>query len=110
MSTAGALEAVELRGGQNVERNSGFIFADFSEPATRFADELGVPRKTNDWGMEVHDADDTGKTKVPGLYVIGDAKNGFGGLVVSAHEGSICASTIVHELAMARWSAATSRE
>lgn len=107
-SSQGALQTIVLRGGEEVERDSGFIFSDFSEPATRFADDLGVPRSTNDWGMEVHEAGAEGKTQVPGVYVIGDAKSGFGGLIAAANEGSACASAIVHEVATARWAAAAS--
>ena len=47
-------------------------------------------------------ADSAGKTNVEGIYLIGDAKNGFSGIIESAAEGSRCAAHIVHEIAAER--------
>lgn len=48
-------------------------------------------------------ADEFGRTKVPGLYVIGDARTGFQRLAPAASEGSRCAEGIIHEIAKERW-------
>ncbi|MEM6990323.1 MAG: hypothetical protein AAF721_07495 [Myxococcota bacterium] len=53
--------------------------------------------------MEVPDVSETGKSKVPGVYVIGDARTGFGGLIAAAGEGAACVAEIVHEIAQERW-------
>ena len=103
ISEAGTLRAVELAGGLRLERDAGFIAADYAMPATRFDEQLGVSKTTNDWGAVVSEADSTGKTNIEGIYIIGDAKNGFGGIVESAAEGSRCAAGIVHEIAAERW-------
>jgi len=97
------LRAVRVAG-REIPRDVAFLGEDFSVPTTSFAADLGVPKTRNDWGMEVLDADETGATVVPGVYVIGDARTGFGGIAAAAAEGSGCASHIVHEVAMERWS------
>jgi len=102
-SEGGALQAVELSDGERIPRDSGFIGEDYSTPATNFLEVLGVPLTQNDWGMEVPDVDSVGKSKVPGVYAIGDARSGFGGLIAAANEGSECMSNIVHEIAAERW-------
>ncbi len=106
VSDGGILQAIELADGRRIERDVGFLGDDCSVPATNFPEALGVGKTTNDWGMEVYAASDTGKTEVPGVYVVGDAKSGFGGLVAAAHEGTACVEGIVHEIATERWSQA----
>ena len=103
VSSDGGLVAVELATGEQVNREAGFIADDCSVPSSDFAESLGVTRVKNDWGMDVLEADAVGKTNVDGVFVVGDAKNGFGGLVLSANEGSVCAESIVHEIAQERW-------
>lgn len=102
-SEAGVLRTVELEDGQSVERDCGFLGGDFSEPATRFAERLGVEETTNGWGMKVYVADSAGKTNVPGVYVVGDAKSGFGGLLAAAREGAAALESIAHDIAATRW-------
>ncbi len=99
----GKLLAVELASGIRVERDAGFISDDYAISATEFAENLGVSKATNDWGLEVLEVDSSGRTSVPGVRVIGDARSGFGGLVASAAEGAACMEAIVHEIASARW-------
>lgn len=103
LSEDGALRAVELASGTFVERDAGFISDNDSVPATTFAENLGVGKTRNAWGMEVLEAEPTGASSVAGLYVIGDARVGFGGLIASAAEGAACMSAIVHEIAASRW-------
>lgn len=110
ISEAGVLRAVELEGGHRVERDCGFLGGDFSEPATRFAEGLGVEETTNDWGMKVYVADSAGKTNVDGVYVVGDAKSGFGGLLAAAREGAAALEAIAHEIAATRWASLSSAD
>jgi thioredoxin reductase len=102
-SSDGALQAVELETGEAIERQAGFIADDFSFPATGFARDLGVGTTKNEWGMDVPDVDGSGKSNVPGVYVIGDARTGFSGLIAAANEGAGCVEGIVHDLASERW-------
>ncbi|MGB3185763.1 MAG: NAD(P)/FAD-dependent oxidoreductase [Ornithinimicrobium sp.] len=103
-STDGRLRAVELATGECVERDAGFISDDYSTPSSTFAESLGVTSSMNEWGMTALDSTETGGTNVPGLYVIGDARTGFSGLIAAAAEGAACAETIVHDMAAERWS------
>lgn len=103
-STNGTLVAVELETGEHIERDAGFISEDYSRPSTTFADSLGVTSSPNDWGMTTLDVAEAGGSNVEGLYVIGDARTGFSGLIAAAAEGAACAETIVHEIATVRWS------
>ena len=102
----GTLTAVELQGGRRIERDAGFIADEYSVPSTPFADQLGVASRVNDWGMTELDAEPNGRTPIPGVYVVGDARSGFSGLTAAANDGSLCMSEIVHEIATERWSAA----
>ena len=107
ISRDGNLKAVELSTGEQIEREAGFVADDPSVPNTDFAERLGVTKTTNDWGMQVLDVDATGKSAVQGVYVVGDSKNGFTGLIAAASEGAACAEAIAHELADERWQAAS---
>jgi len=106
LHTAGVLQAVELEGGEQVARQGGFLFDDAGKPANHFAEQLGVAQTTSMWGAPALKADEAGKTDVPGVYVIGDSRIGFAGVVGAAAEGSHCASQIVHEIAVERWQGA----
>lgn len=106
-SKRGSLTGVELRNGKLIERDAGFISTDYSLPGNTFAESMGVLRTRNEWGMDTLQADDFGTTNVTGLYVIGDAKTGFSGLIAAAAEGAACAEGIVHQLAAERWTAVT---
>lgn len=102
-SKNGRLLEVELETGERIERDAGFISDDYSRPATTFAESLGVTSSLNDWGMTALDADEFGQSTVAGLYVIGDARTGFSGLIAAAAEGAACGETIVHDIATQRW-------
>lgn len=99
---AGVLRAVEVEG-VRIERDSGFIGNDIAIPATPFAEELGVGHTENAWGMQVLDVDPQGRSGLPGLYVVGDARSGFSGVTAAAQDGHGCMANIVHEIARERW-------
>ncbi len=106
LSDGGRLTHVALEDGRKIARQSGFVIEEFSEPATDFAERLGVvSNDKNDWGM-AELADASGKTNIPGLYVVGDARIGFSGIAAAVSEGGFCVEMMVHELAMQRWNAA----
>lgn len=105
-SERGVLTAVELQDGKRIERDAGFIGDDYSVEATSFAQDLGVNQAENSWGMTTLDADAAGRTNVDGVYVVGDAKSGFGGLTAAAFEGAACAEGVVHDIASKRWQGA----
>jgi thioredoxin reductase len=107
VSSNGMLEGVELESGVIIPRDAGFTSDDYSGPTTRFAEDLGVAKAPNDWGMEVLDVQETGACNVPGLYVIGDARSGFAGLMASAAQGAACMEGIIHTIAAERWAAAS---
>jgi len=96
-SEEGKLRAVVLEDGREVARDAGFVGEEHAVPATDLAERLGVPTTTNDWGMTHFDADDFGKTSVPGVYVVGDMKRVFGGIPAAVHDGYLCVAGIVHE-------------
>lgn len=102
-SENGTLRAVELETGERIERDAGFIGDEYSRPATTFAESLGVTSSPTDWGTTALDIDDTGKSNIAGLSVIGDARTGFSGLIAAAAEGAACAEVIVHDIASERW-------
>lgn len=103
VSKNGVLSGVELADGTLVERDSGFLWDDAGVAATRFAEDLGVATKPTEWGTLGFDADDTGKTNVEGVYVVGDARTGFSGLMAAASEGGGCVEHIVHTISHERW-------
>lgn len=103
-SDNGRLLAVVLESGERIERDAGFIGDEYSQPATAFAETLGATSSVNEWGMTTLDVDDTSQTSITGLYVIGDARTGFSGLIAAAAEGAACTETIVHDIATERWS------
>ena len=101
----GHLESVLLINGDSIQREAGFLLDTFEEPACLLPSKLGVATKTNDWGMKVLDADETGKTNIKGIYIIGDAKTGFGGILGSANDGAVCVETLLHERIHNHWEA-----
>jgi len=103
-SDNGRLLAVVLESGERIERDAGFIGDEYSHPATTFAETLGATSSPNEWGMTTLDVDDTSQTSITGLYVVGDARTGFSGLIAAAAEGAACAEAIVHDIATERWS------
>ncbi|QYH35990.1 NAD(P)/FAD-dependent oxidoreductase [Salinibacterium sp. M195] len=102
----GRLVAVELESGERIERDAGFISDEYSHPTTTFAQSLGVTSSPTDWGTTALDISEAGATNVADLYVVGDAKTGFSGIVAAAAQGAECVESIVHEIATQRWNRA----
>lgn len=100
----GKLQFVLLENGEKVAREAGFLMNTYQEPSTYLPEKLGVQKTAFVWGMEMFDADESDKTSIEGLYVIGDAKTGFSGIVAPANDGASCVETIVHDRVAAYWS------
>lgn len=109
LSKDGQLSGVELSDGSVIERDGGFLWDDAGVPATSFAENLGVATKPTAWGTLGFDADESGKTNIEGVYIVGDARTGFSGLMAAASEGGGCVEHIVHEISHERWRSADGR-
>ncbi len=104
-SNEGQLRSVELEDGRVVMCEAGFCVGDYAVMATSFAEQLGAHMSQNPVGWTVVSAEDDGSTSIPGLFVAGDVRMGFSGLMVAAAQGSTCAAGIVRHNAMERWGA-----
>lgn len=102
LSQDGRLTEVQLEDG-SIERDAGFLWDKPGVPSNTLADDLGVPKNRNPWGIVAYQADEWGKTNVPGVYVVGDARTGFSRLMAAASEGGRCVEHIVHEISQQRW-------
>ncbi|PWA11232.1 NAD(P)/FAD-dependent oxidoreductase [Pueribacillus theae] len=98
-SRDGQLEAIVTIDGRTFHRTGGFLAETGEKQAFCIPENLGVT--LNKWGG--YETGDHGLTNVEGLYVIGDAKNMFTGLIGSAAEGYEVGVAINHELAMEDW-------
>lgn len=99
LSTEGKLEAIVLEDGTSIARSGGFMADTGAREASDIPAQLGIPTDhSGKYETLAH-----GKTPVEGLYIIGDAKNGFTGLVGAASEGYEAGTVIVQELAEEDW-------
>lgn len=101
---SGLLRAVLLEGRREIEREAGFLLNTYEEPATQLPEKLGVIKKLNDWGIGIPDVGEAGQTNIAGVYIVGDAKTGFGGIAAAANDGARCVEMMVHERVAAYWS------
>lgn len=99
VSEKGQLTGVKLANGDTIARTGGFLLNTGEKQATDIPATLGVEKtdfgtyKTNEWG----------KTAIEGVYIAGDAKNGFSGIAAAVAEGSSVAEMIIHEIISERW-------
>ena len=84
----------------HVNKSGGFLFSCGEKQSTDIPSKLGV--EYGEWGG-IYETNDWGKTKVDGLYIVGDAKNNFTGVIGAAAEGSVVAEMITHEIINERW-------
>jgi len=94
ISNNGNLTGVKLANGKIIPRNGGFLFNTEKELTTEIPSKLGV-EKTE---FNTYKTDDSGKTSVKGIYIIGDAKTGFSGVIGAAAEGYAVAEMITREV------------
>ena len=77
VSEDGNLREVKLVNGNSIKRAGGFLFSTGEKQSTEIPGSLGV--ELSDWGT--YQTNDWGKSKVEGIYVVGDAKNSLLGLL-----------------------------
>ncbi|WP_127533266.1 NAD(P)/FAD-dependent oxidoreductase [Paenibacillus kobensis] len=82
-SAAGELTHVVLDGGERIARSGAFVTESGPRQATDIPLRLGVPLDESG----VYKTQSHGLTRIPGLYIIGDAKQSFSGLTGAASEG-----------------------
>ncbi|EAY26018.1 NAD(P)/FAD-dependent oxidoreductase [Microscilla marina] len=99
ISTNGQLQGVQLTHGQTISRQGGFLLSTGEKQACEIPAQLGV--ETNDDGT--YKSNEWGKSEIEGIYIIGDAKNGFGGIAASVAEGAKVASMMIHEIIHQKW-------
>ncbi len=102
-SADGHLTRVLTEDGRSVPCEAGFVVGDYAQPSTPFANELGVAEVSDPRGWTLPATEPDGSTSVPGFYIAGDARVGFGGLATAVAQGSQCAARIVAAIAMERW-------
>lgn len=99
VSENGNLKEVKLANGNGIKRTGGFLLSTGEKQSTNIPKKLGV--ELSDWGT--YQTNEWGKSKVAGVYIIGDAKNNFTGVIGSAAEGSYVAEMITQEIIEERW-------
>ncbi|MBD3922458.1 NAD(P)/FAD-dependent oxidoreductase [Paenibacillus sp. PR3] len=98
-SSDGQLTHIELEDGQHIARTGAFLTDTGAHEATDIPRQLGV-------GMEprgVYQTGNHGLTRIPGLYIIGDAKHAFTGVAGAVSEGYEAGVAINHALAIEDW-------
>ena len=88
-----------MANGKIIPRSGGFLFNTEKELTTEIPSKLGV-EKTE---FNTYKADDSGKTNVKDIYIIGDARKGFSGVIGAAAEGYAVAEMISREIIGDRW-------
>lgn len=99
----GTLGAVRLFDGTEVPVGAGFLGSPHAVPTVDFAHTLGAETTTNPMGMTVVTTNDFGESSVSGLFVVGDARDGFVGLARAVAHGAMCGAGIVHGNAQQQW-------
>ncbi|WP_299453097.1 NAD(P)/FAD-dependent oxidoreductase [uncultured Microscilla sp.] len=102
ISINGQLQGVQLTHGQTISRQGGFLLSTGEKQACEIPAQLGV--ETNDDGT--YKSNEWGKSEIEGIYIIGDAKNGFGGIAASVAEGARVAAMMIHEIIHQKWAIA----
>ncbi|MBM7703747.1 FAD-dependent oxidoreductase [Metabacillus iocasae] len=98
-STNGQLEKIVVKSGESFERTDGFILDTGETQASDIPFKLGV--ELNEMGG--YKVSENRETTIEGLYIIGDAKNTFSGLIMAASEGYELGATINGEMVMEEW-------
>jgi len=95
----GELEKIVLEDGQEIKRRIAFLADTGARDATGIADGLGVQREED--GQ--YETLEHGSTRIDGLYIIGDAKHYFTGLIGAAGEGYEAGVAINRKLVEEDW-------
>jgi thioredoxin reductase len=92
VGTEGRLEGVVLQGGEVVRRAGLFVWPE-QELRSDLATRLGCPL-SDDGRVE---ADEYGRTEVPGVFVAGDAGPGGGAVALAAASGTTAGAMLNHD-------------
>jgi len=95
----GGLEKIVLEDGQEIKRRIAFLADTGARETTGIADNLGVKRGED--GQ--YETLEHGSTQIDGLYIIGDAKHYFTGLIGAASEGYEAGVAVNRKLVEEDW-------
>ncbi|MCU6707396.1 NAD(P)/FAD-dependent oxidoreductase [Paenibacillus sp. J5C_2022] len=98
-SADGQLTHVVMRDGRSVARTGGFLLDSNERQATNMPESLGIGRTA----AGHYETDHHGQTEVRGLYIIGDARTIFSGLIGAANDGYIVGEIINNDLLEQEW-------
>ncbi|UII55499.1 NAD(P)/FAD-dependent oxidoreductase [Cytobacillus spongiae] len=98
-STNGKLEEIVLETGKTYLRTSGFLLNTGEVQASTIPQQMGIVQDE----MGGYVTSEIGETKVKGLYIIGDAKNTFSGVIKAASEGYEIGAKINGEMVEEDW-------
>ncbi|MDQ0298958.1 thioredoxin reductase [Salibacterium salarium] len=98
-SKEGKLQSIRVEQKESICRTAGFIMGTGKKESFPLPESLGIKR--NERGE--YETDAHGETTVEGLYVIGDAKHSFTGLVCAAGEGYEAGVKINQALVNEQW-------
>ncbi|MTI31657.1 NAD(P)/FAD-dependent oxidoreductase [Xanthovirga aplysinae] len=103
VSINGQLKEVVFQDGTSVEREGGFLSDTKSTASVDFAEKFEIPTVEGHFGLTFYEVDDNKETNVKGLYIIGDSRTGWSGIVGAAAEGSEVGAAITHQIIDERW-------
>ncbi|GMK40211.1 oxidoreductase [Paenibacillus sp. CCS19] len=99
LSSDGQLTHIELADGQRIARRGAFLTNTGAYEATDIPRQLGVHLEPRG----VYQTGNHGLTRLPGLYIIGDAKHAFTGVAGAVSEGYEAGVAINHALSIEDW-------
>lgn len=99
IGTDGNLEAVALEDGQEITRRIAFLSDTGAGDASDIPDRLGIAREPDGQYKTL----EHGSTEIDGLYIVGDAKHYFTGLLGAASEGYEAGVAINRKLVEEDW-------
>ena len=102
ISQEGRLTAVLLENNATIEREAGFIADTKSIESTDLAKRLKVPADAES-GQLVYKVDHDQESEIKGLFIVGDAINGWSGVAKSVAEGSTAGRAITLQLVDENW-------
>ncbi|MFD0616600.1 NAD(P)/FAD-dependent oxidoreductase [Paenibacillus sp. GCM10027629] len=101
-SNEGKLDEIVFIDGQSIPCKGGFLLDTGAKQATLIPSTMGIPM--NETGGYVTTSD-YGHTAIEGVYIIGDAKNCFTGVIGAAREGYYIGELMNKDLIEEEWDA-----
>lgn len=99
-SQEGKLNQIVFRDGRSIHRKGGFLLDTGARQATHIPGTLGIPLHESGGYVTTSEY---GHTTIDGVYIIGDAKNAFTGVVGAAREGYFIGEIINKDLIEEDW-------